>query len=209
MIMHRRTAPKVKDGRVQRKNRWTRPVNTVGANGVAIERVHPGKGFQHAVSQDELFSFLHNLPDWPDLARGLNRIILDEGWDDWYGYYRAGTIGLRAFYRDFTIAFDPAKRLRDRDFFEMLAVDVEQVMDLEAETPTVTQVICHVTRPIARAFMLVHVLSHEFGHHVDRMQNQLRFCPHGEPFAYRYEWSHAPQFWQTYLRVFGDPRKER
>lgn len=208
-LMHRRTATKVRHGRVQRKNRWTRPVNAAGPNGVAIERARPGVGYVHAVTQDEVYSFVQNLTDWPRLSVGLNKIILEPGCSGWYGYYHSGVIGLRAFYGDLTIVYAPDKKSRDRDFFDMVTVDVEYELDPAADEQKVDRVVYHLTRPMARAFMLVHVLSHELGHHLDRMTNHLRNCPHGEPFAYRYEWAQAPHFWRTYLRVFGDPRQER
>lgn len=207
--MHRRTATKVRNGRVQRKNRWSRPTNTVGPSGVAIERARPGSGFIHVVTQDELYSFVQNLADWPRLSVGLDKIVLDAGWYDSYGYYDHGTIGLRAFSDSLVVNYWPDEKSRDRDLLDTIVKDVEYEQDPSVESSKTSLVIYHLTRPMARAFMLVHVLSHELGHHLDRMTNQLRDCPHGEPFAFRFEWDQAPLFWQTYLRTFGDPRKER
>src|SRR5688500_14798679 len=69
---NRRTAPKVKDGRVQKKNRHT----LTGHLGCIIDRESPGRGFRHVVSKRDIQHFIEIIPNWDVLAERLDRIVL-------------------------------------------------------------------------------------------------------------------------------------
>ncbi len=69
---NRRTATKVKDGRVQRKNRH-RPT---GHEGYALDRESPGRGFHHVVSKRDVQAFIDIIPEWCRFSERLERIVL-------------------------------------------------------------------------------------------------------------------------------------
>ena len=76
---NRRSATKVKDGRVQRKNRH-RPT---GHDGYVLDRDSPGRGFRHVVSKRDVQAFIDIVPDWDRFSERLERIVLashDDGW---------------------------------------------------------------------------------------------------------------------------------
>ena len=54
---NRRTATKVKDGRVQRKNRH-RPT---GHDGYVLDRESPGRGFRHVLSKRDVQAFIDSI----------------------------------------------------------------------------------------------------------------------------------------------------
>src|SRR5262245_5193242 len=76
MRFHRKTSPKVVGGKVQRKNRWRQEPDSAPPHQVRIERYKPRPGFRHFVSPADVTAFLGLLPDWHNLAVGLNRVVL-------------------------------------------------------------------------------------------------------------------------------------
>jgi hypothetical protein len=87
MRFHRKASPKVKGGRVQRKNRNRTDLGYARGRQIAIERVDPCDGYRHYVSPADVTAFLNLLPDWEELSIGLERVLLDcdpfcDGWHD-------------------------------------------------------------------------------------------------------------------------------
>lgn len=74
--MHRsftsRTATRVKDGRVQPRNR-KRPT---GHEGYVIDRQSPGRGCRHVVTKKDLLACIDLIPEWPRYSVRLERIVL-------------------------------------------------------------------------------------------------------------------------------------
>jgi hypothetical protein len=62
---------KVREGRVQRKNRWARTPNylTHDMPTLVIDRKNPGPGYRHLATKEELRRFLALLPNWEELPR--------------------------------------------------------------------------------------------------------------------------------------------
>jgi len=58
--MNRKTAPKVKDGRVQKKNRHELTTNywNTRQNTLQIDIESPGKGYKHFLKSGTLFNFM-------------------------------------------------------------------------------------------------------------------------------------------------------
>ena len=84
--LNRRTATKVKDGRVQRKNRH-RPT---AHEGFVLDRESPGRGFNHVVTKRDVQAFLDIIPDWHRFSKRLERIVLarhGQGADGIYEFY--------------------------------------------------------------------------------------------------------------------------
>src|SRR5437868_13800909 len=83
---NRRTATKVKDGRVQRKNRRT----FTSHQRLVIDRESPGRSRCHVVSKRDILAFIDIIPDWERLSVRLERIVLsadDEGFDGFYEFF--------------------------------------------------------------------------------------------------------------------------
>ncbi len=73
-----RTATKIKNGRVQPKNR-NRPT---GHDGYVIDRESAGRGYRHVVTKQDLQAFIDIIPEWPRFSERLERIVLvGPSWD--------------------------------------------------------------------------------------------------------------------------------
>jgi hypothetical protein len=44
------------------------------------------------MTKRDVHAFLELLPDWNELSRGLNAIVLAEGWDEADGWHDIGTV---------------------------------------------------------------------------------------------------------------------
>src|SRR5688572_29355360 len=120
----RRTATKVKDGRVQRKSR-SRPT---GHEGYFLDRKTPPRGFRHVVSKHDVQSFIEIIPEWPRFSERLERIGL--GWGSGTGsahylfYHReeTGAIYLHAWPGDLWVEICPSYFAAHQAIFMRLGV---------------------------------------------------------------------------------------
>jgi ribosomal protein L19 len=173
---NRRTATKVKDGRVQRKNR-NRPT---GHEGYVIDRESPGRGFHHVVSKRDVQAFIDIIPEWHRFSERLERIVLasysQEAEAAHFYYHReeTGAIFLGAWPDDLWSEY-PAPYFNDhQQIFDRLGVSYDRLED---------RVMCRFTEAQARAFMLLHVFMHELGHHFDRIHQKHFGSTKGEDYA--------------------------
>ena len=201
----RKTTPKVVDGKVRRKNRWRPSTSYLGDRRVSIERRRPGYDYRHVVTQDEVYSFLQIVPDWDQLARRLDKIILDEGSEYRSGWFARGKIAICAFPRDMAVGFDKTFFYRDIDFFDRLNVPYRFADESEEDEPN-HEVTCIFNRATARCYVLMRTLLHELGHHVDLITNRKRRCSRGEDFAEEFGRKLEQQMWGDYVRVFRNPK---
>jgi hypothetical protein len=208
---HRRSATKVRDGRVQRKNRWTPTPNNVGGVGVAIERCRPGRGYRHVVTQDEVYDFIRLVPGWEEMSVRLSRIILDSGNSYRFGWFCRGVVALCAMPSDLVVGLCREAYYRDIDFYERFGVECRKRSDEEeaagdhGEEFDGADVVCRFTRSQARCFHLTRTLLHELGHHLDLISNRKRYCSRGEEFAERMRRELNDVVWPRYVRHFGEP----
>src|SRR6186713_1958863 len=72
---NRRSAPKVRNGQVQRKNRH-RPTSHERC---VIDREPPARGYRHLVTKRQLQDFIALIPDWNTYSERLRRIVLGSG----------------------------------------------------------------------------------------------------------------------------------
>lgn len=197
--MHRRTATKVVGGRPQRKNNWDLTPNAYwGLPHIAIERERPGAGYRHLLSKRDIVGFLALLPDWDELSRDLNAVVLARGEFNTDGYCGRGYVAVCAWERDLWRWCDRGAYDEHRAIFERLGVRSERQRDGWGG--------CLVkwTQSQARAYQLLHVLLHEFGHHHDRITTRSRaVSARGERYAEAYALRYEARIWDAYAREFG------
>ena len=199
----RRTATKVVDGKVRRKNRQI----PTSHRGCVIDRESPGTGFRHVVTKRDLQSFLNVIPDWGELSHRLERIVLaagDIGSDGAHQFYHregTGVIHLNAWNADLWVWLLHGYFKAHEELLQRLGVSWEDDRNGNA-------VFCRFTQPQARAFLLLHVFMHELGHHWDRMHQKHRGSQRGEDYAERFANERLEELWPRYVGMFGDPRRE-
>jgi hypothetical protein len=196
---NRRTATKVKHGRVQPRNRHV----PTGLLGLVIDRESPGRGSRHVLTKRDLVAFIDIIPDWSRLSQRLERIVLasDTTLDGHYAFYHreeTGAIFLHAWHQDLWTEFDTDHFESHRDLFERLGVSSDRTREA---------VLCRFTEAQARAFMLLHVFLHELGHHYDRLQQLHGKSTSGEDYAEQFANSRFNLLWPDYIRILGDPRR--
>jgi len=195
---NRRTATKVKDGRVQRKNRH-RPT---GHDGYVLHRESPGRGFHHVVSKRDVQAFIDIILDWDRLSERLERIVLAarsdacDGAHEFYHREETGAIFLSAWRDDLWTELTVPYFDSHEQIFETFGVSYDRQKDC---------VTCRFTEAQARAFMLLHIFMHELGHHYDRIHQKHRDSSKGEDYAERFATSRFEQLFPAYVRAFGHP----
>ncbi len=197
---NRRTATKVKGGRVQRKNRH----QPTGHQGYVLDRESPGRGFRHTVTKRDVQAFIDIIPEWERLSERLERIVLAshcgdaDGHHHFYHREETGAIWLHAWPEDLWMELSTPYFEAHADIFQRLGVSYDRLKE---------QVQCRFTESQARAFMLLHVFLHELGHHYDRIHQKHHDTTKGEEHAERFATSRFEQLFPEYVRVFGHPAR--
>jgi hypothetical protein len=197
---NRRTATKVKDGRVQRKNRH----QPTGHDGYILDRESPGRGYRHVVSKRDVQQFIDIVPEWRRFSERLERIVLASRSDDCDGFYlfyhreETGAIFLHAWPEDLWMEIARPYFDAHQAIFDRFGVSYDRQKD---------GVMCRFTEAQARAFMLLHVFIHELGHHYDRIHQKHLGSTKGEDYAERFATSRFEQLFPEYVRVFGHPKR--
>ncbi|NQU75569.1 MAG: hypothetical protein HQ546_04540 [Planctomycetes bacterium] len=192
----RKTAPKVKGGKVQRKNRWQDSPSAFNNPGPypAFERERPGVGYRHLIRKRELYEFVDLLPDWDELSKGLKAIILAGGEDGCHGWHDRGVVGICAWDRSI-IWEDPDPEFLAAHEGILSKLGVDSYEDWEGLLHT------YFDERTAKAFQLVHVFVHEMGHHHDMMTTRPQRAPaRGESYAEEYARKHEDEILQKYWR---------
>ena len=193
----RRTTMKVRDGRVQRKNRTSKSPHIFQAtgSGLLIERERPGAGYRHVVRRQDVRRFVSIIPNWRELSQELTTIVLGHGGQRCMGWYERGVVAICAW----------EKEIQWHDCCPLFFREHRAVFDkLEVPYEVSEQVIhVHFTVETARAFQLVHVFIHELGHHHDRMTTQSqRWAARGETYAEQYARQFEDVILARYRREF-------
>ena len=153
VYQRRRVALKVRDGVVQRKNNHT-PTATLG---YVLARESPAKGCRHVVTKQDIRLLTSIIPNWNDLAKGLESIILTSSGAHHDGRYqifhreKTGRIEIPAWDGELWQVFEPEYHREHAGVFELLGVATE---------PHPDGVQCRLTRPQAKALLLLHVFLH-------------------------------------------------
>src|SRR6266404_3877792 len=125
---NRRTATKVKDGRVQRKNRQI----PTGRLGYVLDRESPGRGFRHVLSKRDLQAFTDLIPEWDQLSRNLERIVLASHGtaDAEYSFYHreeTGAIFLHPWHEDLWVELTKEYFEAHAEIFQGIGVNFDRV----------------------------------------------------------------------------------
>ncbi len=193
----RKTTPKVRDGKVQRKNRWELPASywSTPQNELVFDRERPGRAYKHLHRLDDVRRFIEVLPMWEELSEGLNAVVLARGEPNLFGWHVPGVVGLCAWERDIALeGMSTAFYRGSQRLLEKLGVPcwIEKdgwTLDFDVHT--------------ARAFQLVDVLVHELGHHHDRITSRRkRTCGRGESYAEDYVQRYEDDVLAVYATLF-------
>lgn len=196
---NRRSAPKVKAGKVQHKNNQSYTGNYFDAEmpWLVIDRKRPGAGYKHLLGADQIRTFLRLVPHWKTFDGWLEAVVLEPGNDDYWGCHWPGVIAICAWPRDITYYMSLAGFEKDKPLLDML--EVPYIVDAKHN-----RVECQFTEATARGHQLLGTFLHEIGHHIDRLTTgpKIKAC-RGEPFAEKYAIDTARQIFDSYTRVFG------
>ena len=189
---------RVRDGRVQKKNNWRLDPDdyfAVPQSEIRIDRRDPAVGRRHLITVAQLRSFLELLPDWDEVAVGLRAVVLDSA-DDCMGWCAPGVVAVCAWEQElwWTDA-DPDFISDHTAIFDLLGVEPERLGDRWEIRWTEGQ---------ARAFQLLHILTHELGHHHDRMTTRTQaVAARGEDYAERHAHRVMQDVWPAYANTLG------
>lgn len=195
---HRKTNPKVRNGQVQKKNRTaqTRTCYNVDQPVPVIDRRRSGVGYRHVVTKRDLERFIRVIPDWGEISRGLDVLLIDTGRSGCMGWHNWGIVAICAWDREiaWTRCWEGFGHEHE-GIFQKLTVPYE----IGEEFWTVEW-----TPNLARAFLLTHVFIHELGHHHDRMttKNRRESC-RGEDYAEQYARAREDIIIDRYFNEFG------
>jgi hypothetical protein len=197
MTAPRKSEPTVKRGRFRKteNRRYTPGAEVLAGTSVAFERHRPGKGYRHVLRKSDLERFISLLPDWEELAVGLETIVLLEGRHDLEGIYGPGWIGLCAWTRALWHQYDRTFSEAPRQSILRVGVAFEERGD---------GLIGKWTDEAIRAYQLLDVFLHELGHHHDRMTtNAQQHSARGEAWAEKFASQYADRIWEAYSAEFG------
>jgi hypothetical protein len=195
--IRRKTAMKVVNGAVQRKNRHAPTPNYYNTPQIipAIDRERPGPGHRHVLKKRDIVDFISILPDWDELSKGLNAILLASVEDDTAGWHMPGIVAICAWQRELWMHCDRDFYEGHRDIFKRLGVPSEKSSG---------GVLCKFSESTVRAYQLLHILLHELGHHHDHMTTRSRKrASRGEGYAERYARAYESVIWERFLEILG------
>jgi hypothetical protein len=210
---------RVVDGRVLKKNNWRldpSDYRAVPQREIRLDRRRPPDGARHLITIAQLRTFITLLPDWEEVAIGLEAILLDSA-TDCDGWCGPGVVAVCAWHHDLWDWWDAGAVEEHRHLLDLL--DVERVpierSDEFAELADSVEGFTgrrlmpagwselRWTEGQARAYQLLHILPHELGHHHDRITSRAgRSLGRGEAYAEAYANRVLGAVWPAYARRF-------
>jgi len=194
----RKTATRIKKGTVQRKNRHAKTPNywNKRQTEIQIDIENPGKGYKHFLKKRDIKQFLEILPYRDIIDIELDAVILGKynlsGCD---GYYWNGIICICAWEKEMTRSMGLKYFEFHKEMFDKLGLKYSVKED---------DVICYFTENQIKAFQLLRVMTHEIGHHIDRIKTKSKKrCPNGEKFANYVELDLEAKLWDKYFEYFS------
>ena len=197
--INRKSTPHVVGGKVQKKNNpeWTANYCILAPVSLVIDRQRPGPGYRHVLMQRDVERFIRLLPDWAELSRGLNAIVLAPGERNTNGWHVSSVVAVCAWEQDLWHEYknDTAFFADHLEIFRRLNVPMVPLED--------GYTVCQFTPSTVRAYQLLHILLHELGHHHDRMTTKSKVrAARGEPYAESYALAYEAQIWDRYQEAF-------
>ena len=195
---NRKSAMQVVAGRVQKKNNWELSPDYYRApqpRFVAIDRKRPGEGHRHILKKSDIYKFLELLPDWDELAIGLNAIVLAPAEYNTAGYHVPGVAHVCAWDADLWQYLTPNHYMAHKDIYARFGV-IGELTDQN-------DYLCKFDEDAVRGYQLLHILLHELGHHHDRMTSRLqKKAGRGERYAEEYARQYEAKIWNDYVKAF-------
>ncbi|MGC3944677.1 MAG: hypothetical protein QM762_09170 [Chryseolinea sp.] len=195
--MNRKTTPKVKDGKVQKKNRHEETPNywNTRQSVLQIDIESPGKGYKHFLKKRDIVQFLEILPHWEEIKIEFDAILLARGNGRSDGWYVNGVVGICAWDKNMTCFLYTDYFNEHKELFDRLELRYEIKKD---------GALCHFDEYQIKAYQLLHILLHEIGHHHDRINTKWKnSLPNGEPYAESYAYKYEKIIWNRYFDTFG------
>ncbi|MCI0513877.1 hypothetical protein L0128_11745 [candidate division KSB1 bacterium] len=195
--MNRKVTPKVKNGKVQKKNRHTPTPSywNTRMREIIIDKQRPGVGCKHVVRKKDILAFIELLPEWDELSKDINAIVLSEAeWSCDGMYSSRGVIQICAWPKDLWITCHPEYFRDHKDIFDRLGLEYEVVGD---------EFLCKFTERQVKAYQLLHIFLHELGHHHDRITTKSQLhVSRGENYAEKYARKYEQIIWKEYFNRF-------
>ncbi len=195
MRSSRKVTPKVKDGRVQKKNRHEQTPNywNTRQDTLQLDIEKPGKGYKHFLKKRDIIRFLNILPNWEELHIELDAVILAEGGGA-DGWYSDGVLAICAWEKDKHLHMNKQYFKEHKQIFERLEVSFQT---------TSNGVHCEFTEQQIVAYQLLHIFLHELGHHHDRISTKDKVNPpRGERYAEDYALKYEKVIWNRFFEEF-------
>ncbi len=194
MRTQRKTTPKVKDGRVQKKNRHAETPNywNTRQSELRLDVKDPGKGYKHFLKKRDILKFLGLLPNWEELKVKLDAVILAEGGGP-DGWYTDGVLAICAWEKHGSVSLGKDYFNDHKDLFIRLNLRYEIKK---------THVVCHFSPDQIIAYQLLHIMLHELGHHHDRLTTKGRGANRGERYAEEYAFKYEEVIWSRFFEAF-------
>jgi hypothetical protein len=191
----RKITPKVKKGKVQKKNNHQITPNfwNVRQKDLIIDIQKTGEGFKHFLKKRDIKNFIELLPNWNELSEDLDAIILAKEELDAQAWYNNGVIGICPWEKELTVEW------RKRFFEDHKALLDRLGVEYQVEN---NYVICYFTEAQVKSYQLLHLLLHELGHHHDKLTTKSRVIGRGEPYAENYAFKYEELIWNRFFENF-------
>jgi len=159
-----------------------------------IDKERPGVGHRHYLGKQHVTGFIELLPEWAELSKGLDAVVLSAA-KDCEGWYDLGVVGICAWPKDPWYLVGSRYYKAHSEILSRLGVPCE---------PRGTEYLCKFSESTVRAYQLLHIFLHELGHHHDRMSTRRRRgTGRGESYAEEYAIRNEHLIWSRYADQFG------
>lgn len=196
--INRKTTPKVKGGKTQRKNNHKLTPNywNTAQKEIQIDAEKPGKGYKHFLKKKDILKFIELIPNWEFYSQGLDAIVLQSGNDNNDGvYYYIGVLCISAWPKEKDLELNEDYFKDHKSIFDRLGVKYTKKKDYY---------FCEFNEEQIKAYQLLHIFLHELGHHYDRLKTASKHSSvRGEQFAEDFAFEHEKKMWSIYQEAFN------
>ncbi|TDF37224.1 hypothetical protein EYS14_13790 [Alteromonadaceae bacterium M269] len=198
----RKVTPKVRDGKVQKKNRhqWTEFQELLDQETFSTIKMKPQEGYIHVVDRKSALKFVKLIPDWEDMSKGLSALVPDiDGCNHQtdMNYYpnSYNSIWLSPFPKDMTLYWPKEFGEGHKEVTDLLGIEQEEIDDEEIKTVW--------TKPKAQAWQLLHLFLYDlYCHHECMLQGKDNYH-HSDKLAEEYAIKTSAIILPDYEKVVG------